>query len=39
MFYNMAFVRRLKKEYDELKKNPPPGVKLDQSVMEDNLTE
>lgn len=35
----MAFLRRLKKEYEELKNNPPPGVTLDDSVMEDNMTE
>lgn len=35
----MAFARRLKKEYEELKKNPPPGVRLDDDVMQDNVNE
>ena len=35
---NMAYLKRLKKEYMELKKNPPPGVALDDSVLENNIT-
>lgn len=34
----MAFLKRLKKEYMELRNNPPPGVSMDDSIMEDNLT-
>lgn len=34
----MAFLKRLKKEYMELKKSPPPGVALDDSVLENNIT-
>jgi ubiquitin-conjugating enzyme E2 W len=33
----MAYLRRLAKEYLEMKRNPPPGVTLDDSVSEDNL--
>lgn len=35
----MTYIRRLKKELVELQKNPPPGVRLDESVLEDNLSE
>ena len=35
----MAYIRILRKEYAELRKNPPPGVKLDDSVLENNITE
>lgn len=36
--FKMAFLKRLKKEYMDLKKNPPPGVVMDDSIMENNLT-
>lgn len=38
-FLMAACSRRLKKEYIELFKNSPPGIELDQSVVEDNFTE
>ncbi|XP_003383493.2 PREDICTED: ubiquitin-conjugating enzyme E2 W-like [Amphimedon queenslandica] len=37
-YKEMAFLKRLKKEYMELKKSPPPGVVLDDSVLENNIT-
>jgi len=35
--YSMAFLRRLKKEYEEISKRPPDGIVLDDGTMQDEV--